>query len=398
MPSKTLLGLAGLVALVAAAKDLGTVLKGNSDLSTYYDLIQKYPDILLQLPSYDGVTIIAPSNDAFKNVPYTALNGIWNPDDKETTVPLLQYHILQGTVLTGSLPSGPTIVRPTLLTDPRYTNVTSGQNVLIDIQPGNEVIFTTSLGTRCTVTDADISFQGGLIQVVDNLLIPPAPLNVTVESFKLPNFLGALYASDLMPEIQDAKNITVFAPLDKALDIVGGSLDKMDAHKLARIMGYHIVPGKVLVSSALTNGSRFPTLASNTTQESITVRQSGNNKYINSAQIVQPDILLANGILHIISDVLNPDANLAIPNPTAVTQPPVFPVSTVKNAFTSALPCTTDCPVTTTADNSTIATTTATSLWSSSSKAGAAQAMATAHVMAGAALGMIGVGAGMVLM
>ncbi|EHK18879.1 uncharacterized protein TRIVIDRAFT_172511 [Trichoderma virens Gv29-8] len=400
MLSKSLLALATLLVSSVSAdpRDLGTVLAGNKDLSTYYSLIQKYPDVLLQLPSYAGVTIVAPSNEAFKNIPYTALNGIWNPNDKATTVPLLQYHVLIGTVATAGLNTGPTYVRATLLKSPRYTNVTFGQNVLIAKQPGDTVVFTTSMGTRCTLVEGDIPFQGGLVQVVDNLLIPPSRIENTTEAFGVPNFMGSLYAADLMPKVSYEENITVFAPVDSAFAAVGGSLKHLDAKALARVMGYHIVPGQVLVSSTLTNGTSLSTLAKNpagTAQESIVIRQSGNNKYVNSAQIVQPDILLANGIMHLISNVLNPDADAAIPNPTAVSQAPVFPVSSARNPFTSALPCTVSCPVTTTAaDTATdaVATSTSTSIFTSKSKA-AAGAMATANIRAaGAALGLLGAG------
>ncbi|PKK43236.1 hypothetical protein CI102_12837, partial [Trichoderma harzianum] len=58
MLSKSLLALATLLVSGVSAdpRDLGTVLAGNKDLSTFYSLIQKYPDVLLQLPSYAGVT------------------------------------------------------------------------------------------------------------------------------------------------------------------------------------------------------------------------------------------------------------------------------------------------------------------------------------------------------
>ncbi|KAL7800028.1 FAS1 domain-containing protein [Trichoderma ceciliae] len=406
MLSKCLLAVTTLLVSIVSAdtkpQDLGSVLASNKDLSTYYALIQKYPDVLLQLPSYAGVTIIAPSNEAFKNIPYTALNGIWDPTDKATTVPLLQYHILQGTVATAALATGPTYVRSTLLTSSRYTNVTSGQNVLIAKQPGDTVVFTTSMGTRCTLIEGDIAFQGGLIQVVDNLLVPPTRIQNTTEAFGVPNFLGGLYAGKLIPKVSYEQNITVFAPVDSAFASVGGSLKHLDAKAIGRIMGYHIVPNQVLVSSSLTNGSRLQTLAENaagTAPESLVIRQAGNNKYVNSAQIVQPDILLANGIMHLISNVLNPDADAAIPNPTAVTQAPVFPVSTARNPFTSALPCTVSCPVTTTALNTTdagptatVITTSTSSLFTSKSK-GAAGALATANIRAaGAALGLLGAG------
>lgn len=345
--------------------------------------------------------IIAPSDKAFDNIPYTALNGQWDPEDKAKTVPLLQYHILQGTVSAKGIDAGPTSAKTTLLTDPKYTNVTSGQNVLVDKQPaaGVNVIFTSGMGTRCSLVKGDIEFQGGLIQIVDNLLIPPARLDKTSEAFKLSSFLGGLYAAKLMPDTADRKNITVFAPQDDAFGLIGGGLEKMDAKQLARVMGYHIIPDQVLVSSALTNSTKLKTLATDASgkEASVVIRQSGNNKYVNSAQIVQPDILIANGILHLISNVLNPDAESAVPNPSTGTQAPVFPVSSINGAFTSALPCTTNCPVTTSAasDVSAGATTTpTTSVFSSSSKA-AAPARCTAQVAGAAAMGLLGVGAGL---
>lgn len=252
------------------------------------------------------------------------------------------------------------------------------------------------MGTRATLTQSDIPFQGGLIHVVDNLLIPPARLGETSDAFKVTSFLGGLYAGDLMPATANRKNVTIFAPQDEAFDLVGGSLEGLDVEALARVMGYHVVPNEVIVSSALTNGSLLTTVAG----DQILVRQAGNNKYIDSAQIMQPDILIANGILHIISNVLNPDAAAVEPNPDLGTQPPVFAVSTARDVFTSDLPCTVSCPVTTTSDASvtgtpgTTPTSTTADLFTSESDGAAAPARCTAHV-AGAALGMIGLGAGM---
>lgn len=313
-------------------------------------------------------------------------------------MPLLQYHILNGTVAMGALQVGPTYVQSTMLTSPLYTNVTSGQNVVIDKQPGDVVVFTTSMGTRCTLVETDMPFQDGLVQVIDNLLIPPAALSNTSQAFQLPSFLGALYAAGMMPQTAYEKNVTIFAPSDGAIDSVGGSLENMTAASLRRVLSYHIVPGRVLVSSSLQNGTVLQTEAldpSGQQPESLLVRQAGNNLYVNSAQVIQPNILIANGILHIISNVLNPDAPAASPNPAIYSQAPVFPVSEVANAFTSDLPCSTDCPVTTTPTSSPSTTSTvATALFTSSSDGAATPARCTARV-AGAALGALGVGAGM---
>ncbi|KAG5969995.1 hypothetical protein E4U55_001899, partial [Claviceps digitariae] len=341
--------------------------------------------------------IAVPSNQAIDNIPYTALNNVWDPEDKDKTVPLLQYHMLKGTIAIGGLQEGPTYFETTMLTNPAYTNVTTGQGVLINKQ-GDSAFLISGQGSRSTVTDSDIPFTGGLIHIVDNLLIPPAQIDKTAQAFQAKSFLGSLYAANLMPGIAYSKNVTIFAPSNDAFKSVGGTLQDLNATKLARILNYHVIPNQVLDSKTLTNGTQYATLAQDPSglhPAQLTIRQSGNNKYANSAQIVQPDILLANGVMHIISNVLNPDAEYVQPNPNIATQPPVFAVSTAAGAFTTALPCTTNCPVTTTSgadDPSATSTTSTRSVFHSTSKAVGPRC--TAHV-AGAAMGILGLGAGM---
>ncbi|CAG7560742.1 unnamed protein product [Fusarium equiseti] len=395
---RALAGIASLFTLAEATDttqpmDLGSVLGRHPKLSTYYKLIRKFPDILLQLPSYDGVTIVAPSNDAFEQIPYTVLSKIWDPSDAKTTVPLLQYHILQGTVSAMKLKAGPAYVKPTLLMNPKWSNVTAGQNILINKQP-DDVVFSTRYGNRATVINYDIKFQGGLIQIVDSLLIPPSGILQVLMASKVESFLGGLFKAGLMPGLADRNDITVFAPRDQAMESVGSTLNSMSAKELARVMGYHIVPGKVLVSTSLVNDTSLNTLAGEKTY----IRQVGNEKFINSAKIITTDILISNGILHIISNVNNPMDADAVPNPTMWAQAPVFRSAEADDVFHSAIPCTADCPVTNTptptpADQE--ENNAATTPWfTTRSSTGVAAARATAQI-AGAALGILGVGAGM---
>ncbi|GJC97703.1 fasciclin domain-containing protein [Colletotrichum higginsianum] len=365
----SLLSLAGLVA--GQQDDLGSVLQSKSNLSTYYNLIKKYPEVILKLPSYDGVTasfpensnpknIIAPSNAAFENIPGTQLNGIWNETDPSIAVPILEYHILQGTVSTSALESGPSVLHSSLLQNPAWTNVTGGQNVMVNKQPGNVTVFTSSEGIRTTQVEGDIKFAGGLIQ--------------------LPAFLGALYTARLLPSLSERKNVTIFAPRNEAFQRVAGSLRDLDEDAVRNILNYHVVTGRILASSDLKNGTNLTTLS----RQDLNVIRSGNNLFLNSAQIVQPDILLANGILHIVDNVLNPNAASATPDPTAVSQLPVFPESSASGLpFTSAIPCTVSCPVTTTATPTAASTTASTTAIRTATSPGAA---ARTGVAAGAAL------------
>jgi uncharacterized surface protein with fasciclin (FAS1) repeats len=333
---------------------------------------------------------------------------------------MLLYHILQTTVSTNSLAEGPTIYASTLLTDPQYTNVTSGQKVLIDKQSGDVVVFTSGSGSRASLVTGDIPFKGGLIQEIDTVMTIPARMETTMrDNYQdLVAFLSALYAADLVPSIADSPNITIFAPRNSAFQLLSGTLSGLPQSKLAEILKYHVVPNQVLTGDLLTNGTALSTLASdNTTDTAIPshLLRAGNNIYVDSAQVIQLDILIANGVVHMISGVLNPDAPAVQPNPQIGTQPPVFPQSgatstgsRVATPFLSALPCTASCPVPTTSENVTAvetstvesSTSSTTTVRTSSSKGdaarvGAARCTGLAGVgMAG--LGLVAVGAGIV--
>ncbi|CRK19993.1 hypothetical protein BN1723_012009 [Verticillium longisporum] len=355
---------AGLIALVACLalssthiaaaqtedEDLGAVLSSQKNLSTFYGLIKEYPDVLLKLPSQDGMTIVAPSNAAFENIPGTSLNGIWDPKNASIAVPILEYHLLKGIVNTEDLAPGPSIFAATLLTSPAWTNVSTGQNVVLARQPGDVVVFTSAQGSRTTRTRGDIAFAGGLIQVIDNLLIPPTPLSETLPAFGLDAFLGVLHASDLLSALQGDEDLTIFAPRDEAFRRVGASLDALGADELRDLVRYHVVRGRVAASATLTNGTRLAAAEGG----DVSVRRAGNNLFVNSAQVVQPDIPIANGVVHVIDNVLNPRAAAAVPDPDSVSQAPVWSAGGDDEGtpFTSAIPCSEDCPATTTAASS----------------------------------------------
>ena len=348
---------------------------------------------------------MAPNNDAFANY-----QG-FDPKNQSMVTNMLEYHILQGTVSTDAIPEGPTTFASTLLTDTAYTNVTGGQKVLVNKQPGDVVVFTSGAGSRATLIDGDIAFKGGLIQVVDTLMLPPERLEPTARvAYKdLTAFLAALYAADLIPSFADAANVTIFAPRNSAFQLLAGTLTNLSTEALARVLRYHIVPNQVLLSPQLANGTNLTTACADAAGNPVPahVLRAGNNAYVDRSQIIQPDILIANGVVHMVDGVLNPDAPGVLPDPAVGTQPPVFPQSgatstgsRVATPFVTALPCTVSCPVTATSLNATeqVTSTGGSSRSSSSVKAtssskGAAAARQTGLV---AVAGLLGVGVGMV--
>ncbi len=267
---------------------------------------------------------------------------------------ILDYHLLQGTISTGSVPEGPSEYFATLLKDPAYANVTGGQNMIVNKQPGDVVIFTSGSGSRSTVLESDIAFAGGLIQVVDTLMVPPARLEPTSrDAYKdLTTFLAALYAADLVPFFAETPDVTIFAPRNAAFQLVSGALSGLSKEDLTAVLKYHIITGAVIPSADLKNGTNYTTADAGTSAPApLYITRAGNNLYIDQAQVIQPDILIANGVVHMIDGVMNPKDATATPNPALGTQPPVFALTGATATgtgaplpFTSYLPCVTDCP------------------------------------------------------
>ncbi|CZS98782.1 uncharacterized protein RCO7_09141 [Rhynchosporium graminicola] len=350
---------AGVEAQTVTLKDLGSLLADQKNLTTFQSLIKKYPDILLKLPSQSGVTvcahlssavrILAPNNDAFDKIPYTRLNSAFANNDQNTIISILSYHILQGRLTASQLIPGTPVFLPTLLNDPSWSNVTGGQNLENVKQAGDVVVFVSGQGSRSTLVQADLPFSGGIVQVIESLLIPPTNLTETTTAFNLTSYQGSLYASELISNLTDTPNYTIFAPNNEAFQALGPAISSLTVEALSSVLNFHVLPNQVTFSTALRNGTTWKTKQGN----KITVRHSGNNVYIDSAQLLTTDILLANGVLHVIDNVLNP-SGAGVPNPDLPTQLPGFPSASKASdlPFTTAIPCTVSCPVTETSASS----------------------------------------------
>lgn len=161
--------------------------------------------------------------------------------------------------------------------------------------------------------------------------------------FNLTSFGGALEKATLLPTVSQIRDITIFAPSNDAIQLLGSTLSTLSSTSLASILNYHIVPGAHTVgySPRLTNGTVLHTRANNA---SLIITFASNSLFVNSARILQQDILLTNGVLHLIDNVLSPNATAALPVPSLHTQKPVFSTHPLANnllPFATLLPNTT---------------------------------------------------------
>lgn len=386
--------------------DLDAVLSSKPELSIFWNLIKNNTDYLFQLPTLGGVTLIAPNNGSFARI------QDFDSKNKTQVNALLEYHTLVGSHPLSSIAEGSRLYATTKLTSRAVANVTSGQHATLDKQRGGEVVVTSGGGSRATLVETDLRFAGGVVHVADAVMTAPKRLEATgLTSYRseLSAFVAACYAADLVPQFSDASDVTIFAPVTAAFQFLGPSLTSLDADKLRRVLQYHLVSGKVIPASALRNGTKLATAAaaegsgsgSGSGSAQVSIRRSGNQLFINSAKVIVPDILLANGVVHLVDGVLNPDAPDVRPNPELDSQPPVFAVSAsgtvvggktgarAPTPFTTALPCTANCPTPTTSSSVRPATTSSVRS-SSSSGVAVAAARCTGPAMAVAAVGVVG--------
>ncbi len=122
-------------------------------------------------------------------------------------------------------------------------------------------------------------------------------------SFK--TLLAAIETAGLTSTLNGAGPFTVFAPTDAAFAKIPETTLKTvlaDKTKLASILTYHVIPGKVLSKevSAMTEAK--------TVQGSSVAIQAKHDVMINNAKVTAADIECSNGVIHIIDTVLMPQS------------------------------------------------------------------------------------------
>jgi uncharacterized surface protein with fasciclin (FAS1) repeats len=129
---------------------------------------------------------------------------------------------------------------------------------------------------------------------------------VKAGSFK--TLVAAVKAAGLVDTLKGPGPFTVFAPTDAAFKklpagTVDGLLKSANKAKLAAILTYHVVPGKVKAASLV--GKRL----SVATVQGQKVRIDGRHGVkVNGAKVVKADIVTDNGVIHVIDSVLLPPA------------------------------------------------------------------------------------------
>jgi uncharacterized surface protein with fasciclin (FAS1) repeats len=124
-----------------------------------------------------------------------------------------------------------------------------------------------------------------------------------VDAGQFKTLAAALAKADLVSTLKGKGPFTVFAPTDAAFaKVPKADLDALlaDKAKLAAVLTYHVVPGKVMAKDVK------PGKVKTVQGSELTLAASDGGVKVDGAQVVQADIVADNGVIHVIDSVVLP--------------------------------------------------------------------------------------------
>jgi uncharacterized surface protein with fasciclin (FAS1) repeats len=132
-------------------------------------------------------------------------------------------------------------------------------------------------------------------------------VDTAAEAGSFNTLIAAVKAAGLVDALKGEGPFTVFAPSDEAFaKLPAGTVNSLllpeNKDKLAAILTYHVVPGKI--SSADVKPGRVATLQGS----QLVVSKSEGGLMVDQARIVATDVSATNGVIHVIDAVIMPEA------------------------------------------------------------------------------------------
>jgi uncharacterized surface protein with fasciclin (FAS1) repeats len=116
---------------------------------------------------------------------------------------------------------------------------------------------------------------------------------------------AAIGAAGLAKTLQGPGPFTVFAPTDEAFaklpkGTVEGLLKPENKAKLAGILTYHVLPGKVMAADVKTMKAKT------VNGQELAIKVSGGTVTADEAKVIKTDVAASNGVIHAIDAVIMP--------------------------------------------------------------------------------------------
>jgi len=319
---------AGLTQLAGLAQSIINTTDGQLVLSSLSDTSKNF-------------TILAPSDTALKAIPSNIAS------DPNAVSQVLAYHVLQGPFLNSSFFSNSpnnTVIR-TLLNDSSLVQLEGNkpQVVVATVKDGKITILNQN--PNPTVSKS-LNFSNIDLLEIDNVLTPPGNISSELQNAKLTAFTAALSQAGLTGAVEAAHGVTIFAPTDTAFEAALAKFGSQASNvTLIQIVLQNHIINASSIYSPLFNGNSYTSaggesITFNVAQNFTTVSSGSSGNF--TANVTQSDILAANGVIHVIDNVLgntqtDPSAaSSAFNSATSAAASPTSPSGPVGGSPTSS--------------------------------------------------------------
>jgi uncharacterized surface protein with fasciclin (FAS1) repeats len=248
----------------------------------------KAAELVDVLKSKGPFTVFAPSDEAFAKLPKGTVEMLLKPENKSKLVQLLTYHVVPGRVDATQVVK---INSAASVAGPSISIVVKDNKVMVD---------------NANVVATDISCTNGLIHVIDAVIMPRDIVDTAVAAGSFNTLVAAVKAAGLVETLKGDGPFTVFAPTDEAFaklpkDTLESLLKPENKDKLAAILTYHVVAGKVLAADVVKIDS-----AKTVNGQSVKVSTEKDAVMVDGAKVLKTDVLGSNGVIHVIDSVILP--------------------------------------------------------------------------------------------
>jgi len=147
----------------------------------------------------------------------------------------------------------------------------------------------------------------GHVQAVTYKAAPKDVVDTAVAAGDFATLVAAVKAAGLVETLKGDGPFTVFAPTDAAFaklpeGTVATLLKPENKDKLAAILTYHVVPGKVLAADVVKL-----TEAKTVQGKAVAIKVKDGGVMVDGANVVKTDIPCSNGVIHVIDAVILPE-------------------------------------------------------------------------------------------
>ena len=145
--------------------------------------------------------------------------------------------------------------------------------------------------------------SGAALATVASIAFAADIVDTAIANGNFKTLVTAVQEAGLVDTLKGKGPFTVFAPTDAAFaKLPAGTLESLlqDKQKLADILTYHVVAGKVMASQVK------PGKVKTVEGQSLTVTKKNGAVMVDNAKVTMTDIVASNGVIHVIDAVVIP--------------------------------------------------------------------------------------------